>query len=86
MVYLLIGIVILTAGAAAFLLWRVQRDFFAAVTAEYAEQFSRDPDYKKQMRQKARPRGERLKRALRKLVFQAKRPLYLLARAIGARR
>ncbi len=86
MLYVLIGFVILTAGAAAFLLWQVQRDFFTAVKAEYAEQFSRDPDYKKQMRQRARPRGERLKRSLRKLLFQAKRPIYLLARAIGARR
>ena len=71
---------------AGYLLWRVKQDFFGALVAEYDHQLSRDPEYKKRRRVRRQPLREKAKRLARRSLFRIKRPLYLLAVAMGVKR
>lgn len=71
---------------AGYVVWRVVRDFFAALEAEYDFQLSRDPEYKKRRRVRRKPLGQRASRLVRRGAFLIKRPLYLLAVSLGVKR
>ena len=71
---------------AAYVVWRVVRDFFSALEAEYDFQLSRDPEYKKRRRVRRKPLRQRALRVVRRSIFRIKRPLYLLAVSLGVKR
>lgn len=71
---------------AGYLYWRVHRDFFTALEAEYDFQLSRDPEYKKRRRNRRKPLSQKVTRLVRRSVHAVKRPLYLLAVTLGVKR
>ncbi len=71
---------------AGYLYWRVNRDFFAALEAEYDFQLSRDPEHKKRRRLRRKPMGQRISRLARRGAYAVKRRLYLLAVILGVKR
>ena len=86
MPYLAFVTAIVLLASAGLLVWQVQRDFFAALEAEYDRQLSRDPAYRKRMKASRRPLGEKARRQLRRGLRRLKAPFYLLAAVLGVKR